>query len=73
MAIKSNYWHNTPKRWRMIGDSILLGSASLSAIMLGAPIPENAKTWTIFILNVAGVAGKILTNLFKENDTQDKR
>ena len=61
-----NYFHPTPKVWRKIGDSILIGSTSLSAMMMGAPIPEQAKTWVIFGLNVFGVFGKVISNMFKE-------
>ena len=63
-----NYYQPTPKKWRKIGDAILLGTASLSAIMMGAPISDKAKTFTIFILNVVGVVGKIMTNFFKEEE-----
>lgn len=61
-----NYYQPTPKKLRKIGDAILLSTASISAMMMGAPLSENAKTWCIFILNVIGVAGKVITNLFKE-------
>lgn len=66
MSISKRYWHPTPKKWRQIGDAILIGSTSLSAMMMGAPLSEKAITWTIFGLNVFGVFGKIITNLFKE-------
>lgn len=64
-----SYYKPTPVKWRKIGDAILLGTASLSAMMMGAPLSENAKTWTIFLLNVLGVAGKVMTNFFKEDET----
>lgn len=61
-----NYWAKTPIRMRKIGDAILIGTASLSAMMMGAPLSEAAKTWVIFVLNVVGVAGKIISNMFKD-------
>lgn len=64
----NNYYKPTPKKWRKIGDAILLGTASLSAMMMGAPLPEKTITMAIFLLNVAGVAGKVITNLFKEEE-----
>lgn len=68
-----NYYNPTPKKWRKIGDAILLGTTSLSAMMMGAPLSENAKTWTIFLLNVAGVFGKVITNFAKEEtETENK-
>lgn len=63
-----NYYKPTPKKWRKIGDAILLGTASLSALMMGAPLSESAKTLTIFLLNVIGVVGKVITNFFKEDE-----
>ncbi len=62
------YYKPTPVKWRKIGDAILLGSTSLSAMMMGAPLSETNKTWCIFLLNVFGVAGKVLTNFFKEEE-----
>jgi hypothetical protein len=63
-----NYFKPTPKKWRKIGDTILLGSTSLSAIMMGSPFAENHKSWIIFGLNIFGVVGKLLTNLTTEDD-----
>jgi DNA-binding transcriptional regulator LsrR (DeoR family) len=67
MGIK-HYYQKTPVRMRKLGDTILIGCTSLSAMMMGAPMSDHAKTWTIFALNVAGVVGKMLTNFFKEDD-----
>lgn len=67
-----NYYHPTPKIWIKIGDTILLGCTSLSAMMMGAPLSETHKTWAIFGLNVLGVIGKMLTNLFKEEDASSQ-
>ena len=67
----NNYYHPTPKVWRKVGDTILLGCTSLSAMMMGAPLSETHKTWAIFSLNVFGVLGKMLTNLFKEDNSEN--
>jgi len=64
----SNYYEPTPKRLKKLGDTILIGTASLSAMMMGAPFTDTQKTWIIFGLNVVGVLGKMITNLFKEED-----
>lgn len=64
MNIK-DYYHPTPVIWRKIGDAILIGSAGLSSGVMGLPISDNAKLWTVFSLNAFGVIGKIITNLFK--------
>lgn len=68
-----SYYKPTPVKWRKIGDAILLGTASLSAMMMGAPLSENAKTWSIFILNIVGVAGKVITNFFKEDEANTEQ
>lgn len=66
MGIK-HFYHPTPAKWRKIGDTILLGCASLSSMVMGLPITEHQQLWTIFVLNGIGVAGKMLTNFFKED------
>lgn len=58
-TLHERYKAPTPVKWRKIGDSILVGTSGMSAIMMGAPLPE-------FVLNVVGVGGKVLTNFFHE-------
>jgi hypothetical protein len=62
-----NYKKPTPVIWRKIGDSVLIASASLSTAVMGLPISEHNKLYIVFALNVLGVIGKILTNLFKKD------
>lgn len=62
------YKKPTPVRMRKLGDAILLGSTSLSAMMMGAPLDDKTIAITVFILNVVGVFGKVITNLFKDED-----
>ena len=62
-----NYKKPTPVIWRKIGDSVLIASASLSTAVMGLPITEHNKLYIVFALNVLGVIGKIVTNLFKED------
>jgi len=64
----SNYYEPTPRRLKKLGDTILIGSTTLSAMMMGSPFTDTQKTWIIFGLNVVGVLGKMITNLFKEED-----
>ena len=63
-TLSEKYAAPTPIKWRKIGDSILVGTRGMSAVMMGAPVPEHYTIWIIFVLNVAGVGGKILTNFF---------
>jgi hypothetical protein len=65
-----SYYKPTPIKWRKIGDAILLGTASISTMMMGAPFSDKTISITIWALGVVGVAGKILTNFFKEDDTE---
>jgi hypothetical protein len=36
----------------------------MSAIMMGAPLPEHVTIWLVFTLNIIGVGGKVITNFF---------
>lgn len=67
----SNYYKPTPALFRKIGDTVLFGCTALSALMMGAPIDEHTKTWIIFCLNVFGVLGKIVTNFFKDEPSDE--
>jgi hypothetical protein len=66
MNLSENYTAPTPVKWRKIGDTILLVSSSLSTMVMGLPISEHAQLWTVFVVNIIGVIGKVLTNLTKE-------
>lgn len=66
MGIK-HFYQPTPAKWRKIGDTILVGCTSLSGMIMGLPLTDNAKLWVIFTLNGVGVAGKMLTNFFKDD------
>lgn len=65
-TITEKYMAPTPIKWRKIGDSVLVGTSGLSAIMMGAPIPDGYTIWIIFTLNVLGVGAKVITNFFSE-------
>lgn len=68
-----NYYSPTPKKFRKIGDAILIGCASLSALIIGSPLSDNAQKWTIFALSAIGVLGKVISNLAKEDSTEDAK
>jgi len=68
----SDYYKPTPTLFRKIGDAILLGCTSLSAIMMGAPMEEHTRTWVIISLQAFGVFGKLVTNFFKEEGSSDE-
>lgn len=58
----------TPRKWRRIGDSLIIGTSGLSAIMMGAPIPDKISMWIVFSLNVIGVLGKVITSFFSTEE-----
>jgi hypothetical protein len=60
--VTSGYWSPTPKRFRAIGDAILGAGSTLT---LWA-IDNNHKQMSIAAL-ILTVAGKFLTNCFKED------
>lgn len=58
MKLKANnYWKPTPKKWRMIGDTLLIISTSFS----GWEFMNNEKEIG-FIFLCIGVLGKVITN-----------
>jgi hypothetical protein len=73
----SNYYKPTPKKWRKIGDAIL---ATATFVTAGGLIeyeklkeiftPEQLKIM-IGCAFALGVAGKFLTNFFKEEDSNN--
>lgn len=73
MSLK-NYWKPTPKKWRKIGDTILAVGTFITAGSLVAYdqmkeifTPQEVKV-IIASAFVLGVAGKFLTNFFKEEE-----
>lgn len=67
-----NYYSPTPKKFRQIGDAILIGCASLSALIVGSPLSDNAQKWVIFSLSVLGVLGKVISNFAKTDEPDAK-
>jgi len=59
--MKTNYYENTPKKWRKLGDALL----GVSTTITGFAIYEEAK-WVAIAALLTGVIGKFLTNFFSE-------
>ena len=57
-----NYKKPTPKKWRRLGDGLLILSTSIAGYAM-------AQEWQTveFIVMATGVAGKFLTNFFAED------
>jgi len=62
MGLKENYNAPTPKKWRRLGDSLL----SVGTTITGFAIFEEMK-WLALTALLISVAGKFLTNFFKED------
>lgn len=56
------YFSPTPKKWRKVGDSLLLLSVGVSGSITGLPMPDNEKMWLMFAVSLLGTFGKIMTN-----------
>jgi hypothetical protein len=68
----SNYFKATPKKWRLVGDTLLAVSAfitenALSSLQTGQA-NVNEIVWVARIAIGIGVIGKFLTNFFKEDE-----
>jgi len=68
----SNYYKSTPKKWRVIGDSLLAVSMfvtenALSSLQSGQA-DSSEVLWVARIAIGIGVLGKFLTNFFKEDE-----
>lgn len=63
-----NYYKSTPVKMRKIGDAILMFSVSISGMIMTLPVSDNAQKWLVFIIGAVGVAGKIITNFFTDED-----
>lgn len=76
MNALKNYWKPTPKKWRMIGDTILATATFVTGGSLIAYdqlkeifTPQEVKV-IIASAFILGVVGKFLTNFFKEEETK---
>lgn len=65
----NKYYSPTPKRWRKIGDAILLLGASLAPIIMGSPMNDHQKAWGVTISSLLGVFGKIATNFATDDNS----
>lgn len=76
MSVLKNYWKPTPKKWRLIGDTILATATFITGGSLIAYdqlkeifTPQEVKI-VIASAFILGVVGKFLTNFFKQEETK---
>lgn len=60
--MRDHYYAPTPKKWRQLGDALL------AVALMGIPADLAGYKWIGITLFAIGVAGKFLTNLFKEEE-----
>ena len=65
------YGRNTAKKWRKAGDTIMLAGMGLQTSVMGLPIDDNKKLWAVFFISIIALAGKLVTNFFKEGELPD--
>jgi hypothetical protein len=63
-----NYKKPVPPKWRKVGDFILAISVFLSGSIMGLPISEHYKLWTIFVLNFVSTVLKFWANTKKDDE-----
>ena len=78
MNLLNNYWKPTPKKWRKIGDTILaVGTFITAGSLVGYDqmkeifTPQEVKL-IIALSFILGVAGKFLTNFFKDEEVKSE-
>lgn len=72
-TVWENYKKPVPVKWRKIGDFALVVSTFLSGSIMGLPIDEHLKLWTIFVLNFISTCVKFFANTQKDEEiTKDR-
>lgn len=69
-SVFKKYYEPTPPRLRRLGDTILIGCTSLTPIIMGSPFSDNAKAWSVTVISILGVIGKVITNFFTDESTK---
>lgn len=73
MGILTDYYFKpTPKKFRILGDSLLIISVGLGASIVNIhSISEDAKGLIIFSVDLLGILGKLITNFAIEEGDKD--
>jgi len=68
MTFKTENWNkSTPKKWRNIGDALLILSSGMCAVISASPFSPEIKLWIITIFGVLAPIGKFITKLFSDD------
>ena len=69
----NNYYEPTPKKWRQIGDFLLIMIPVCSGVIQGAPnLTSDEKYWWLAGCTLLLTIGKFMTNLFKDDTKQSE-
>jgi len=61
--VNINYWKPTPKKWRKVGDTLLLISVSFTGLSI-----VDEMRWLGLAVSMCAAAGKFLTNFFADEN-----
>ena len=70
MNIK-NYYKPTPKKWRKVGDALIIAIPTIQPAIMGLDISLKAKAWLVLAISVILATGKFLTNFFADEPTSE--
>ncbi len=62
-----NFNKPTPQKWRDFGDALLVVGL-LSPTVASLPLTDNAKIWTMAVVNTIVIIGKFITKLFHDEN-----
>lgn len=63
-----NYKSPTPKKWKKIGDFIMVVGGGATTSVMGLPLTDSQKLWIVWGLGMLTLIGKGLTNLVKADE-----
>lgn len=64
------YWEPVPKKYRKLGDSILIFSVGIQPLLTTLPLEDVTKVWLNFFVGFLGLVGKLTTNFFSEPESE---
>lgn len=67
-TVTKKYYEPTPKKWRKVGDTILIFCTAIQPMTMTLPLTDAQRVWVNFGIGVTGVVGKIITNFFSTEE-----
>jgi len=66
-----NYYKPTPKKWRKLGDALIVAIPTVQGAIMGLDISLRAKAWIVLVISVILATGKFLTNFFADEPASE--